>query len=536
MRTAASSFLLALRLASTSADVTISTASAIYEQSPTSPYVCVTMDWWPSNKCDSPDETSDCAWANASILSAPLDSPRLISALQGLGSVTLRLGGSLADGVVYDVGRDEGVVECKDFETSPAGDATSRMFRAGCLSSSRWLDVLSFAFDGNEGVDVLFGLNAMRGRECTNVDPTHCPCFNPESHCSDSYDSSNAEQLVRFTAASGYRIAGYELGNELACLSAGSYAAAVRSISDILRTAAEDFSLPAVATLHATDYSGYNQTFLDEFIPLAEPYLKSLNWHNYPLGAGVGCSGPTNPENNTDIDKRIMSASGMDSFFDKADAVISTLSFHGSKLAAWVGEMGGAYNSGCLGSTNSFMSAFWYLPSLGGSAARRHDKFCRQTFIGGNYEIVDKTTLEPNPDYYAAKLFGGLMGKRVLQTDSYSSSVNAYAHCAADGKGVALLLLNYGETSVSMPSIKTLDGGELPVNPREEYVLTGVEIETAADALHSNVVALNGVTLRMVDDKLPSVKPKIVSEGNIVLPPTSYGFFVFPNWNIDACK
>ena len=61
------------------------------------PSPCVTLDWWPSDKCDG----GDCPWANASVLTADLRDPLLVDALKALAPVALRVGGSLADQVVY---------------------------------------------------------------------------------------------------------------------------------------------------------------------------------------------------------------------------------------------------------------------------------------------------------------------------------------------------------------------------------------------------------------------------------------------------
>lgn len=43
---------------------------------------------------------------------------------------------------------------------------------------------------------------------------------------------------------------------------------------------------------------------------------------------------------------------------------------------------------------------FRYLDQLG-MAAKYHTKvYCRQTFVGGNYGLLDTSTFIPNPDYY----------------------------------------------------------------------------------------------------------------------------------------
>ena len=75
-----------------------------------------------------------------------------------------------------------------------------------------------------------------------------------------------------------------------------------------------------------------------------------------------------------------------------------------ASLGTWMGETGGCYNSGHYNMSNAFMDAFWYLESLAGFARNGATAFCRQTLLGGNYELVGKDTLSPNPDFYAAAL------------------------------------------------------------------------------------------------------------------------------------
>jgi heparanase len=179
-------------------DLVLDIQNSLRSQRSDSPYVCVTMDWWPENKCDGPDGISDCAWEGANILSAPIESVALRSALYQLGNVTLRLGGSLADGVIYLLGDDENR-ECINF--TPEAPTPSRTFRNGCLSKSRWNSLMSFC---QNDCQLVFGLNAMLGRSCENVDPTHCPCFYSDQTCTSSYDTSNVEALIRYTAGSAH--------------------------------------------------------------------------------------------------------------------------------------------------------------------------------------------------------------------------------------------------------------------------------------------------------------------------------------------
>lgn len=103
----------------------------------------------------------------------------------------------------------------------------------------------------------------------------------------------------------------------------------------------------------------------------------------------------------------------------------------GTSAVAWVGEAGGAYNSGRHLVTDAFVFSFWYADELSGvsgfcgcswicvcfecffffffarfldqlgMAARFDTKsYCRQSLVGGNYGLLNTTTFQPNPDYY----------------------------------------------------------------------------------------------------------------------------------------
>lgn len=110
-------------------------------------------------------------------------------------------------------------------------------------------------------------------------------------------------------------MSGYELGNELQCLSSEQYASSVAELHGIISDTMKEYNLP-MPTISASDFSSYDQEFLDGFIPLVQDYLHSITWHSYPLGAGVYCTGQ-GAENNTSVDSVIMNSSAMDIFFDE---------------------------------------------------------------------------------------------------------------------------------------------------------------------------------------------------------------------------
>ena len=110
----------------------------------------MTLDWWPAEKEDWHART----WARASVHTVGLDDPArfdaLAAALRRLAPVALRVGGSLADSVVYDGGAAAGAGArraprdaCGPF--APRDDRVA--FEGGCLTAALWarLDALALA-------------------------------------------------------------------------------------------------------------------------------------------------------------------------------------------------------------------------------------------------------------------------------------------------------------------------------------------------------------------------------------------------------
>jgi heparanase 1 len=134
----------------------------------------------------------------------------------------------------------------------------------------------------------------------------------------------------------------------------------------------------------------------------------------------------------------------------------------------WMGEGNAAGHGGRLGVTNTFINSFWYLVSpfasirntallalfalslalpradgrqqnaMGAAASLGIARFNRQTLVGGGYELVNRSTLEPNPDYFAAMLWRKLVGAAALRVEisplaARGRDVRAYAFCARNG-------------------------------------------------------------------------------------------------------
>ncbi|XP_048330032.1 heparanase-like protein 1 isoform X2 [Ziziphus jujuba] len=238
-----------------------------------------------------------------------------------------------------------------------------------------------------------------------------------------------------------------------------------------------------------------------------------------------------------------------------------TMKVHGPWASAWVGESGGAYNSGGRDVSNTFVDSFWYLDQLGMASKYNTKVYCRQTLIGGNYGLLDRTTFVPNPDYYSALLWHQLMGDGVLAVGSDASPyLRAYAHCSKGRAGITLLLINlrnqtefivnvknslnlavHGNTireqSSFMHGVKRTIawvGQKASDGPlyREEYHLTPHN-----GYLRSKIMVLNGVPLEITEDgNIPKLNPVLVKENSLVsVSPHSIKFVVFPNFDAPGC-
>ena len=199
--------------------VHINTATSIATTDKT--WACVTLDWWPADKCD----YGNCPWFDSSLLHINLASTKLRSAMQAFNSkIHLRLGGSLEDFVVYSVPNSKTAEGYCTYGTNEFSQPTNTTkigyeLQSGCLDMQRW-DALN-EFCVTAGCDIAFGINALFGRTPPNPScgpEVNCRIPGPPECCTawtGQWDPSNAEAFMRYTKNKGYKIYAWELGNEL---------------------------------------------------------------------------------------------------------------------------------------------------------------------------------------------------------------------------------------------------------------------------------------------------------------------------------
>ncbi|XRB01119.1 heparanase [Pycnococcus provasolii] len=504
---------------------------------------CVNLDWWPSSKCD----YGRCPWKNAGVPFLDTKNKNLRAAVRSLARhqpLILRVGGSLADTIFYNTSKH---VECGTYRL----DNETRLgydIKGACLQPDTWFALHSLCGADDTNCRIAFGLNGLVGRKLANpCEPnTNCHNLSPPPKCcttwEGSWDKTNAVSLMRFSKMYGVKPFAFELGNEIAGpggieannIEPQQYAADLANLFDAIRGVWSededgvkgDMMWPAVPLV-----VGYDTSFRADWTAnmLAEakrmgstPHIFAT--HEYVLGAGAdpkACAGKITPSN--------LDATA-ESYRQQAEVVRNV-----STAQPWIGEAGGAYNSGAPGVTDAFMSSFWYLDNMATASLHGFGGWCRQTLVGGNYSLLASDGLfTPHPDFYAALLWRQLASSRVLHVTAKAHSdgvsnadVRVYAHCTLNAESdVTLLMINLRTSSVDVKI--AFPGGDVSQFPRTVWTATALDGDEHAPHVQINGVPASGFAVPRGWDVLAGQATE--------LPPRSWSFVVVHVVNVPACR
>ncbi|CAN1839785.1 Heparanase-like protein 1 [Linum perenne] len=500
-------------------------------------YVCATLDWWPHDKCD----YNHCPWGYTSAVNLVRLFDWFYSSFVAFGPLRIRIGGSLQDQVLYDVGKLGST--CHSFFKMKWGLFG---FSKGCLHMDRW-DSLNNLFS-RTGAMVTFGLNALRGRHKMWG-----------RHWGGPWNSTNTYDFISYTISKGHKIDSWEYGNELSGTGIGAnvhvdtYAKDVIKLKEIIdelyKNSKKKPSIIAPGGFFEKDWYA-------KLLKITGPgTINVVTHHIYNLGAGV----------DPHLIQHIMDPNYLSRVSKTFGNLSQTIQQNGPWASAWVGESGGAYNSGGFHISDTFVNSFWYLDQLGLAATYNTKVYCRQTLVGGHYSLLNTTTFVPNPDYYSALLWHRLMGKTVLDVTSTASPyLRYYAHCSKGRQGITVLLINLSNStrfivnirssstsgldleaihpgskssssfmdrlkkSVSWIGSEATDGSLL----REEYHLSPKD-----GNLRSKIMLLNGNPLQLTEKgDIPKLEPmRYRLSSPLYISSSSISFIVLPNFGAQAC-
>lgn len=288
------------------------------------------------------------------------------------------------------------------------------------------------------------------------------------------------------------------------------YARDVLALRGLINTVWPGPDRPRLVTNDANPDPRYLQTLLNATLGAVDV----ATWHLY-IAYGL------DPK----LVEYAWSASEMDKISTTAAGILAGVHGAGFKGEVWVGESAFAWHSGQAGVTNTFLSAPWWLSALG-QLSPTHSGFCRQTLIGGHYELIDKTTRSPNPDWYVARLWKDAMGPTAFSVATNDTDLRAYAHCSPQG-GLSIAFINFSGNTTAALDVR---GQGALGTPRLLRVLASPDNTT---------VLLNGSPLTYVPGSgaLPPLSPASEpADGPLLVAPHTLGFVTWPRAAAFNCK
>ncbi|WJX39044.1 heparanase [Trifolium repens] len=331
----------------------------------------------------------------------------------------------------------------------------------------------------------------------------------------------------------------HALGNELCSEGIAARIDSVQYAKDITKLRVIINKLyPNVATKPKVLGPGgfYGKEWFDSFLQNVGPgVVDGVTHHIYNLGAGV----------DKDLINKVQDPYFLSqiaqTYKDVSEAVRKFIPWAG----AWVGESGGAYNSGGKDVSHTFVNGFWYLDQLGMTSTLDHKVFLRQTLIGGNYALLNTTTFIPNPDYYGALLWHRLMGSKVLSVSHEGSPyLRAYAHCSKKGSGITVLIINMSKSTFNFSLVNDMNmypkdsvQTTIPSNSTDKQMREEYHLIPKDGNIQSDVVLLNGIPLKLTEKlDIPELKPIFVSSSSpIKVGPDSIVFVHLKGFKAPAC-
>ncbi len=428
--------------------------------------------------------------------------PQLDNMVRVLAPAYLRIGGSEADKIYYAMQDTSGFQP-----NAPPGYKS-------VMTAKQWDDINAFA--SRNGLHLVFTLNS-----------------GPASRKADgSWDGANAEELLKYTASHGYKVAFWELGNEL------NIFWFVHGLKAQVSPQQYDKDLVVARALvkkyiPSSKFAGQGSAFwplLGEPMNLLYGYMPQylersndktdlVSWHYYPQQSKRGPIAVRRA-----YPSRLLNPKNLDEVKHWAQQIKQWRDGYAPGKPIWLGETGNAQFGGQPGLSDVYLGGLWWMDQLGLLARSGHDTVVRQSLTGMNYGMIDDLDLSPRPDYWNSLLWKHLMGTRVYDvkvSGDKSGKLRAYAHSSAgDYWGSLTVLLinldNQRNAAVSLPGVKS-----------QEYKV----YQFTTPDIFGKKLLLNGKELKLAaNGSLPLIQGRLQPQAgipSITLNPLSYCFVTF---------
>jgi heparanase 1 len=430
------------------------------------------------------------------------DRPRLDLLTRALAPAYLRVGGSEADKVYYDLDTaDEAQLAV------PPGYESS-------LTRGQWDAIHAFA--RRNDLRVVFALNAGPGARKRD----------------GSWDTTNAAALMAYTARNGYTVDVWELGNEVniffavhglpARVSVQQYCRDLKSARALLaqhlpraRLAVQGSAFWPVLGEPLSRFFGFMPGVLER----AGDLVDLVSWHYYPQQSRRGpmASRRASPS-------RLLAPNNLDEVAHWAERIANWRDRYAAGKPLWLGETGNAQFGGEPGLSDAYLGGLWWLDQLGLLARLGHQVLVRQSLCGMNYGLLDEETLEPRPDYWNSLLWKLLMGSRVYAVEASGDNagkLRVYAQATASGESgsVSVLAINLDHRRDANLLFPELTGRRFQV-----YQVNAPDVLGKRLLLNGNELGLDGGPVAQIQGAW-----REPPEGPVLrLHPLSYAFIVYP--------
>ncbi|XP_055959221.1 heparanase-like [Patella vulgata] len=343
-------------------------------------------------------------------------SPKLLTLARGLTPCIIRVGGTDADYVIFTRNNTEQSSSKQNY-----GDHYNFTMSAG-----DWDKINIFA--NSTGWDLIFDLNI-------------APRVNGQ------WDTTNAMELLKYTAEKGYKLYGFELGNELN-ISPQFHVNAQQSAVDFLSLRKILKSIPSLSSslVIGPDVAGLVVSFTDEFLEAGGVIaVDVVTFHHYYMGGSAAT-----------VDK-FKDPSILDSLAPQIIESVAAIGKTAPGKPVWLGETSTTWSAGPDNIGSAYVASFMWLDKLGVCARYGVKGVLRQTF-SGNGALLGPSDFDPNTDYWISVLYKRLVGGNVFNvTQSSDRNIRMYAHCTKipstmgyERGSVTVYILNLGSDAVTL--------------------------------------------------------------------------------------
>lgn len=450
------------------------------------------------------------------------DRPKFENLVRALTPAVLRIGGSEADKVYYDMTAGPG-----ERPKPPPGYES-------VLTPEMFDNVVAFA-DRIPGLKLQFTLNAGPSARDEN----------------GAWEVQNAATLLDYARKNNRNVDIWELGNELNLywfMYGPDKVVSTEQYAKDVELARDEVKKRFPKTIFSAQGSAFWPIFgepLQVAYGFQQDYLRRsgkdtdiVSWHYYPQQSRRG---PIHSRRAAP--GRLLEPENLDEVGHWGRKVMEWRDQYAPGKPIWLGETGNAQFGGEPGVSDTYIGGLWWLDQLGLLATLKHDVIVRQTITGMNYGMLAPETLDPLPDYWNSLLWQRLMGQKVLAASTTEPSANGrdgsrseealrvrvYAHCAKDiPGGVTVLAINLNHDRAAKLEVPRFQG-----QPARLYSVTTEDVLGQSLVINGKIPTLSesGVPVAFVPEEIDS------RAGNpgLVLQPLGYGFLVFQDANAEAC-